>query len=58
VLGRGTEKRATFLDEQERRSFLDRLGAAGLSIADRREGEVFLMGNPGLEERLISTIDK
>jgi len=58
VLGRGTEKKATFLDEQERKSFLDRLGAAGLSIADRLEGEVFLMGPPRLKERLISTIDK
>jgi hypothetical protein len=57
-MGRGIEKRAIFLDEQDRSSFLDRLGAAGLSIADRREGEVFLMGNPGLEERLISTIDE
>jgi len=33
------------------------LGAAGVSIAARR-GEVFLRENPGLKERLISTIDK
>jgi hypothetical protein len=33
------------------------LGAAGVNIAARR-GEVFLMENPGLKERLISTIDK
>jgi len=57
VMGRGIEKRPIFLDDQDRSSFLDRLGAAGVSIAARR-GEVFLRENPGLKERLISTIDK
>jgi len=33
------------------------LEIAGVSIAARRV-EVFLMENPGLKERLISTIDK
>jgi len=56
-MGRGIEKRPIFLDDQDRSSFLDRLGAAGVSIAARR-GEVFLRENPGLKERLISTIDK
>jgi len=51
------EKRPIFLDDQDRSSFLDRLGAAGVSIAARR-GKVFLRINPGLKESLISTIDK
>jgi hypothetical protein len=57
VMGRGIENRPILLDDQDRSSFLDRLGAAGVSIAARR-GEVFLRENPGLKERLISTIDK
>jgi hypothetical protein len=56
-MGRGIEKRPIFLDDRDRSSFLHRLGAAGVSIAARR-GEVFLMENPGMKERLISTIDK